>query len=119
VINAGISGNRVLARGRGDAALARLDRDVLRIEGVTHLVMLEGTNDIGMSGKSVFGDNPVVTAQELISGYRQIIARAHSRGIKVVLGTIMPGHLPIQVPKRKLCARQSMPGYEALVSRIV
>ena len=90
VINAGISGNRVLTRSWGEAALARLDRDVLRIEGVTHVVMLEGTNDIGMSGKSLFGDNPVVTADELIAGYRQIIARTHARKIKVVMGTILP-----------------------------
>lgn len=90
VLNAGIGGNRVLAGGRGDAALARLDRDVLRIEGVSHLVVLEGTNDIGMSGKSMFGDHPPVTAEDLIMGYRQIIARAHARGITVVMGTILP-----------------------------
>ena len=42
--------------------LARLDRGVLRIEGLSHIIVLEGTNDIGMSGASVFGDNPVTTA---------------------------------------------------------
>lgn len=90
VINAGIGGNRVLTRSWGEAALARLDRDALRIEGVSHIILLEGTNDIGMSGKSFFGDNPAVTAEQLIAGYRQIIARAHARKIKVVMGTILP-----------------------------
>lgn len=90
VVNAGIGGNRLLASGWGPSALARLDRDVLRIEGLSHLIVLEGTNDIGMSGVSVFGNNPAVTADDLIAGYRQIIARGHARSVKVVLATIMP-----------------------------
>jgi lysophospholipase L1-like esterase len=90
VVDAAIGGNRVLAPGWGPAALARLDRDVLRIEGLSHLIVLEGTNDIGMSGKSIFGDSPLVSADDLIAGYRQIIARAHARNVKVVLATILP-----------------------------
>jgi len=90
VVNAGIGGNRVLGAGWGPSALARLDRDVLRIDGLSHLIVLEGTNDIGMSGHTVFGNSPVVTSEDLITGYRQIIARAHARGVKVIMGTIMP-----------------------------
>lgn len=90
VVNAGIGGNRVLGSGWGPSALARLDRDVLRIDGLSHLIMLEGTNDIGMSGHSVFGNQPAVTPEDLIAGYRQIIARAHARGVQVIVGTIMP-----------------------------
>lgn len=90
VVNAGIGGNRVLGSGWGPPALARLDRDVLRIDGLSHLIVLEGTNDIGMSGHTVFGNNPVVTPEELIAGYRQIIARAHARGVQVIFATIMP-----------------------------
>lgn len=90
VVNAGIGGNRLLSPGWGISALARLDRDVLRIEGLSHLIVLEGTNDIGMSGTSIFGTNPEVSADDLIAGYRQIIARAHARRVKVVLATIMP-----------------------------
>jgi lysophospholipase L1-like esterase len=90
VVNAGIGGNRILASGWGPSALARLDRDVLRIDGLSHLIVLEGTNDIGMSGHTVFGDSVVVTPEDLIAGYRQIIARAHARGVQVILGTIMP-----------------------------
>ncbi|MGE7136713.1 SGNH/GDSL hydrolase family protein [Luteibacter sp. NPDC031894] len=90
VVNGGIGGNRVLGSGWGPSALARLDRDVLRIDGLSHLVVLEGTNDIGMSGHTVFGDSPAVTPEDLIAGYRQIIARAHARGVKVIMGTITP-----------------------------
>jgi lysophospholipase L1-like esterase len=90
VVNAGIGGNRVLGSGWGPSALARLDRDVLRIDGLSHLIVLEGTNDIGMSGRTVFGNNPAVTPEDLIAGYRQIIARAHARGVQVIMGTITP-----------------------------
>ena len=47
VVNQGIGGNRLLNDGLGPNALARLDRDVLAQPGVTHLVLLEGVNDLG------------------------------------------------------------------------
>lgn len=85
VVNAGIGGNRVLSAGSipifGESALARLDRDVLAQPGATHVVMLEGVNDIG--------GRPAPTAEALIAGYRQVIARAHAHGVKVILGTIV------------------------------
>ena len=93
VVNAGIAGNRLLQSMPmfGVSALARLDRDVLSVPGVSHLVLLEGINDIGLSGpKGMFGDTPLVGAQELMAAYSQIIARAHERGIKVIGGTILP-----------------------------
>lgn len=90
VLNAGIGGNRVLASGWGKSVLARLNRDVLSVEGVTHIILLEGINDIGQSGKTFFGDNPPLTSADLIGGYRQIIARAHARHVKVIIGTLMP-----------------------------
>jgi lysophospholipase L1-like esterase len=90
VVNAGIGGNRVLQPGWGPAALARLDRDVLRIDGLSHLIVLEGINDIGMAGNTLFGVSPAVTADELIAAYRQIIARAHARNVKVGFATLTP-----------------------------
>jgi lysophospholipase L1-like esterase len=94
VVNAGISGNRLLQPGvaaeMGASALARLDRDVLRIDGLSHLILLEGTNDIGISGHTIFGDNPALSVDELVAGYRQVIARAHARGVKVFVATILP-----------------------------
>ncbi|MDF8334246.1 SGNH/GDSL hydrolase family protein [Novosphingobium cyanobacteriorum] len=90
VVNAGIAGNRLLSSGWGAAGLARLDRDALRIEGISHLVLLEGINDINFSGQSPFGTNPDLSADELIAGYRQVIARAHARGVKVYIATLTP-----------------------------
>jgi len=90
VINAGIGGNRILQTSWGDGALARLERDVLRVKGLSHIIVFEGINDIGMSGKTVFGESPAIAADDVIAGYRQIIARAHAKGIKVVIATLMP-----------------------------
>jgi lysophospholipase L1-like esterase len=87
VANAGISANRLLSEGDGDNALARFDSDVLAVPGVTHVVILEGVNDIGAAFAQ---QRPIPTRDELIGAYRQMIARAHDRGVKVILATILP-----------------------------
>jgi lysophospholipase L1-like esterase len=88
VVNQGISGNQVLRDGAGLSALARFDRDVLSRPGVKWVILLEGINDINIRGRT---DGPnALTSDELIWGYRQIIARAHGHGIKVIGATIMP-----------------------------
>ncbi|MDG2533066.1 SGNH/GDSL hydrolase family protein [Sphingomonas sp. HITSZ_GF] len=87
VVTQAIGGNRILSSGSGPNALARFDRDVLALPGVTHVVMLEGINDIGGSGRN---NGPVVTVEDLKSGYRQIVQRAHAHGIKVIGLTILP-----------------------------
>jgi lysophospholipase L1-like esterase len=88
VVNQGISGNQVLRDGAGLSALARFDRDVLSRPGVKWVILLEGINDINIRGRV---DGPTaLTSDELIWGYRQIIARAHAHGIKVIGATIMP-----------------------------
>jgi lysophospholipase L1-like esterase len=87
VANTGIGGNRVLSDAAipifGDSALARFDRDVLAQPGATHLVILEGVNDMGMASGPL-------TAGDLIGGYRQLIARAHAHGLKVIMATVLP-----------------------------
>lgn len=89
VVNAGISGNRLLHDGRGPNALARFDRDVLSVPGVRTVVILEGINDIGASAQPEHTDQ-AVSAQSLIGAYREMIARAHARGIRVLGGTVLP-----------------------------
>ena len=93
VVDAGIGGNRVLSP-QGPvqrALLARFDDDVLTIPGIAHIILLEGINDIGGAGTAEpYGTVPDVSAEELIAGYRQIIAKAHLRGIKVIGATILP-----------------------------
>jgi len=88
VVNQGISGNQVLRNGAGLSALARFDRDVLSRSGVKWMILLEGINDINIRGRA---DGPdALTAEELIGGYKQLIARAHSHGIRVLGATLTP-----------------------------
>ncbi|MFI6495326.1 SGNH/GDSL hydrolase family protein [Streptomyces sp. NPDC050564] len=82
VANEGISGNKVLADGAGQAALNRLQRDVLSQPGVRTVFLFEGINDI----KAHSG----VTVDDMIAGYQQIIDRAHAAGKCVVGATVMP-----------------------------
>jgi lysophospholipase L1-like esterase len=89
VLDEGISGNRILHDIRGQNALARLDRDVLTQTGVTHVILLEGINDIGFSQIAAYADQEV-SAEEIIAGYKQIIERAHARGVKIYGGTLLP-----------------------------
>jgi lysophospholipase L1-like esterase len=94
VLNQGIGGNRILHDsppdfGFGESALARLDRDVLAQAGVNHLIVWEGINDILLP--ATFGDpSEFVSADEIIAGLRQIVERAHERGIVVFGATLTP-----------------------------
>lgn len=82
VVNAGIGGNNVLADTAqdGQSLLNRLDRDVLSRDGLTHVLLLEGVNDLRNRA----------SADQLIAAYREVIARAHARGAKIYGGTITP-----------------------------
>jgi lysophospholipase L1-like esterase len=87
VVNTGIGGNRLLRYGAGPSALARLDRDVFSISGVKAIILLEGINDIG---RGFYPPTEPVTAEALIAADKQIIARAHAKGIKVYGATLTP-----------------------------
>jgi lysophospholipase L1-like esterase len=85
MLNAGIGGNRVLADGNGPSALSRFDRDVIAQPGVTHVIVLEGINDIGQARQ-----NAVPGGAELIAAHKQMIERAHARGLKIYGATLTP-----------------------------
>ncbi len=87
VLNAGISGNRLLSEFFGPSTQSRFDRDVLTQPGATRVIVLIGINDLGLGG-SLFP--PPVSAEQLIAGYKQIIARAQAEGLEILLGTVMP-----------------------------
>ncbi|MER5791664.1 SGNH/GDSL hydrolase family protein [Streptomyces sp. NPDC001980] len=84
VLNAGISGNRLLLDSTGGpGALTRLDADGLDRSGVRTLVVLEGINDIK-------GTPETTDPADFVRAYRTIVARAHERGIRVVGATLTP-----------------------------
>jgi lysophospholipase L1-like esterase len=89
IVNAGISGNRVLSPGAGPSALERFDRDVLMLPGVTHVIVLEGINDIN-GGTDAANPRNEVSAEELIAGHQQLIDRAHERGLVILGATLTP-----------------------------
>ena len=88
VVNEGIGGNTVInAAGyqppvNSAPGVERLDRDVLSHPGVSHVVLFEGTNDIRRGA----------TADQVIGGMKDIIARVKAKGIKIIGATIIPRH---------------------------
>jgi lysophospholipase L1-like esterase len=92
VLNQGIGGNRVLGDGLGPSAMARLDRDVLALPGITDLILFEGVNDIGQLSRAerpTEADARALVAQ-LTAAYAQIVARGRARGLRVHGATITP-----------------------------
>jgi len=88
VVDEGIAGNRVLHDLVGPNALARFDRDVLTQPGVGYVTVLLGINDIG---RSTTGQPPQpVSAEEIIAGHLQMIARARQQGLKILGCTLTP-----------------------------
>ena len=90
VLNAGISGAKLLKDRMGVNALARFDRDALSIPGVETVVVMIGINDIGWPGGVLSPTDPPVSVDDLIMGYRQLIAQAHARNIRIIGATLTP-----------------------------
>ena len=78
VVNAGISGNRIL--GDNGGGMVRFFHDALDQPGVKWITLLEGINDI----------NGGAQKDDLIAAYRQIIAMAHGAGVKAIGCTLTP-----------------------------
>jgi lysophospholipase L1-like esterase len=95
VVNAGISGNRLLHDAIneriefGPQGLGRFERDVLNVAGVTHVVVLIGINDIGQATPAR-NSGEMVSAEEIIAGLRQLTQKAHARGLKIIGATLTP-----------------------------
>ncbi|MDZ5443360.1 GDSL-type esterase/lipase family protein [Micromonospora sp. 4G57] len=94
VANAGISGNTVSVQPNpydptnqccGPPAPLRLDRDVLSLPGVEYVILLEGTNDIGGGAYA-----PSAPPEQVIAAMREVAARVHAAGHKIVGATILP-----------------------------
>lgn len=86
VLNASIGGNELLHTSTccnaSPSGLARLNQDVLDQPGVKDVIVLLGHNDIhGLRH---------ATASELIAGLKEVISRAHARGVRAIGGTILP-----------------------------
>lgn len=77
----------MLRDGYGQSALKRFDRDVLAVPGVTHVIVLLGTNDI----VTLFGgEPPFPTVDAIVAGLTALTRRAHAKGIVAIGGTLIP-----------------------------
>jgi lysophospholipase L1-like esterase len=102
VIDLGISGNRLLSDSPcyGDALERRFGRDVVARPGVRTAILLIGINDINFqsmpprAGLDCDAPHTAVTADDLIAGYRRVIAQAHAHGIRILGATLTPASLP-------------------------
>jgi lysophospholipase L1-like esterase len=92
VVNAGIGGNQIAGPKEygpgkpfpgGPSAGQRLERDVLRLSGVTTVIWLEGINDFSKNGNAA--------AEDVVTGMREGVARmrAGSPGIRVIGATVV------------------------------
>jgi lysophospholipase L1-like esterase len=86
-VNAGISGNRVLRDGRGPSGVSRFSSDALGQTGVSHVIIVLGINDIGVSGRLPEQD---ASAQAITDGLATLVAEAEARDVRVLLGTLLP-----------------------------
>ncbi len=88
VVNEGIGGNTVLNVASYQPAVnsppgvERLERDVLSHQGVSHVVLFMGTNDIRRGA----------SADQVIGGMKDIIARVKAKNIRIIGATIIPRH---------------------------
>jgi lysophospholipase L1-like esterase len=96
VVNAGISGGRLLSDGMGRSVLARLEHDALAVPGADTLILLIGTNDIAWPGTPFSPEEAPMRLDRLQDGLTQVAARIHTHGMRLILGTVPPfaGALP-------------------------
>lgn len=102
VINAGIGGNQVAAPlayrpdrpvPGGPSARERIDRDVLSLSGVSHVIWLEGINDFGRNGNASLDDIQEAMT-ETVARIRAKAPLIHVIGATVVsaLGSSLEAH---------------------------
>jgi len=84
----------------GSVLLTRFDRDVLAQAGARHVIVFIGLNDIAGPG-AFYPASEAITVDDLIAGFRQLIARAHERGLTIQACTLPP-----------LEGNTSLPGYD-------
>lgn len=89
IVNAGIGGNRVAGPADyapskpfagGPSAGQRLERDVLRLSGVSAVIWLEGINDFGVAANT-----SVDVVQQAM---REVVTRLRAKGIRVFGATL-------------------------------
>lgn len=86
VLNEGIGASELLRRaalfGLSQPGITRMDRDVLLQSNVRAVIVMMGTNDI-LGGHRA-------SAEQVIAGLQQLVAKARDQDVRVIGGTITP-----------------------------
>jgi lysophospholipase L1-like esterase len=90
VLNEGISRAKILSDRMGVNALARFDTDVLSQPKADTVILMMGINDVGWPASGLAAHDPEPTAEAIIAGYKQLIARAHAHGMRILGATLTP-----------------------------
>ena len=100
VINMGIGSNRFVSADRaGPTGTQRFDDDVLARPNVTHVIIMEGINDISYEQ---------FRPELLIDAYKAAIAKTHAAGIKVLMATLLPIQNSVKDTPANLAAQQAV-----------
>jgi lysophospholipase L1-like esterase len=74
----------------GVNAAARFEQDVLNQPGVHTAIVLIGINDIGWPQTAFAPQEAPMTAGRMIAAYRQLIAQARTRKVRIIGATLLP-----------------------------
>jgi lysophospholipase L1-like esterase len=104
VLNAGISGNRLLSDSTcyGESLSSRFEHTLTQSPGVESVIVLIGINDINFAampprhGLDCDTPHTAVSAPSLIAGYQALAAIAHRHHVKLFMGTLTPANLPTE-----------------------
>jgi len=100
VINMGIGSNRLVASDKaGPAGVKRFAEDVLARPNVSHVIVLEGINDISYEH---------ATARQLIDAYLDLVGRAHAAGIRIIGATLLPIQKSVKDTPQNEATRQAV-----------
>jgi len=92
VVNTGIGGNRIAQDGLGPSVMSRFDRDALARSGVTHVVLLAGVNDLGISHRqrATTPESRAALLNQLAASLSILEQRAAESGVCLFVATVMP-----------------------------
>ena len=100
VVNSSLVANRLLRDNDGPNAQARFDRDVLSRPGVRYVLVTDSAGVDIINGANNPAQNPSVN--DLIGALKQLIVRAHSHGIKIFAGTLLPVEGFVETPDSRV-----------------
>jgi lysophospholipase L1-like esterase len=90
VLDERLDGNRLLNDGMGPNGLARFERDVFSQPRLAYVIVPLGNADIGTGWPGGVNPDQVVTVDQIVQAYEQLIECAHTRGVKIYGATLTP-----------------------------